>query len=130
MMVQHFQTLPEVGRSGLIDCTIPKSILTAQKHGAASIQEAWGPCWSHPKIMVSLVQKKKLQKKKTGPAIRVVIRQQFLAIRSQVRQFGCSVHAQNVGNSAIRSPDSFPLNFLKGKQGKEPMGAQRLEQHF
>ena len=54
-MVQHFQTLPEVGRSGLKVCTIPKSIKTAQKHGAASIQEAWGPCWSHPKIMVSLV---------------------------------------------------------------------------
>ena len=34
------------------------------------------------------------------PAIRVAIRQQFKAIRDHFRQFGCSVHAQNVGNSA------------------------------
>ena len=60
------------------------------------------------------------------PAIRVAIRQQFKAIRDHFRQFGCSVHAQNVRSSAIRYPDSFPLK----KQEEEPMDALRLEQHF
>ena len=45
-------------------------------------------------------------------AIRVAIHQQFRAIRKHARQFGCSVHAQSVGHSAIRSPGSFPLTMF------------------
>ena len=69
-------------------------------------------------------KKKRLQKKKkkkTGPAIRVAIRQQFPAIRTHFRQFGCSMHTKNVGDSAIRSPDSFPFKILKrGSRRKNP----------
>ena len=65
------------------------------------------------------------------PAIRVAIRQQFKAIRDHFRQFGCSAHAQkNVGNSAIRSPNSSFKQFKKGKQEEEPMDALHLAQRF
>ena len=42
-MVQHFQTLPEIGRLGLKVCTILKSAKTVQKHGPANIKRSWGP---------------------------------------------------------------------------------------
>ena len=51
-------------------------------------------------------------------AIRVAIRGQFLAIRTWFRQFACWAHAQNAGNSAIRSPASFPFKILKRGSGR------------
>ena len=56
------------------------------------------------------------------PAIRVAIREQFTAIRDGFRQFGCSAHAQNVGNSAIRSPHSSPFKILKRERGQNTHG--------
>ena len=50
-MVQHFQTLPEIGRSGLNVCTILKSTKTVQKHRTARMKESGDPCWGHPKIL-------------------------------------------------------------------------------
>ena len=105
-MVQNFQTLPEIGRAGLKVGTIQKSTKSVQKHGPANKREAGDPCWCHPKswgpsAVLCIPQARELCHSAPGNSGG---NSQEAPGNSETcfRQFGCSVHAQNVGISVIR----------------------------